>query len=405
MAGTPRAEREYDLVVYGATGFTGRQAAATIARRAPELRWCIAGRSAEKLEALREELELGQVPVEVADALDEAAVDALVARARVFLTTAGPYAKYGNAIVASCVAHGTDYVDITGETPWVRELMDRHQEEALRTGAKVVPFCGFDSVPSDLMAWFLVRELRQQGTGTRLVRAVHTSRGGFNGGTLATAWNMAETGMDRKMADRTILNPPEARRTEPPPRKDPRSSEYIEELGTWTVPFFMGPVNSRVVRRSAALSARWGEPWGEAFDYEERMGVGGGLQARLVTGVLGLGVGMMGTSLGRAVLKPFIPAPGEGPSEETMDNGFTKVKAVAHGEDGSLVRGRLLFQGDPGNRATVAMLCECALSLVQDREALPGGAERAGFLTPTTAFGEVLLRRLREVGFVVERAD
>ncbi len=406
---SPRAgieDRPYDLVVYGATGFTGRQAAATIARRAPGIRWCMAGRNPTKLEALRSELGLGQVPLEVADALDEDAIDALVARTKVFLTTAGPYTTYGNAIVAACARHGTDYVDITGETPWVRRLLDQHQDTAQQSGAKIVPFCGFDSVPSDITAWFLVKALAERGSGTRLVRTVHRSKGGFNGGTLATAWTMAESGDDRKMADRTLLNPPEARRLEPAPRRDPRDTVFVEELGGYGVPFFMAPVNSRVVRRSAALSAQYGEAYGQAFDYEERMWGGrNGLGARATTGVLGLGVLAMGSSAGRALLKPLIPKPGEGPSEEAMDGGFTRVDGLAEADDGSTLQAKLVFHGDPGNRCTVALLCECALSLVEERDGLPGGEARTGFLTPATAFGEVLLRRMREVGFELDLVD
>ncbi len=397
--------RDYDLVVYGATGFTGRQAAATIQRSGGELRWCIAGRNQTKLEALRDELGLGQLPIEVADALDEDAIDKLVARTRVLLTTAGPYAKFGELLIAACARHGTDYVDITGETPWIRDMMDRYHAAAVATGARIVPFCGFDSVPSDIGVWFMVQQLRERGTGTVLVRGVHRSKGGFNGGTLATAMNLAETGMDRRLSDRRLLDPPETR-DGPKLRADPRAAEYSAELGRWTVPFFMGPVNSRVVRRSAALSGLWGAPYGEAFDYEERMGFGkSGLGARAFTVGLGLALGLLGAAWGRSLLKPILPKPGEGPSEETMDGGFMKVDLLAEGEDGTTLRGRLSAKGDPGNRVTVALLCACALSLVHQRDALPGGSERLGFLTPATAFGQVLLDRMRAEGMTLELTE
>jgi len=397
--------RDYDLVVYGATGFTGRQAAATIQRSGGDIRWCIAGRNQGKLEALRDELGLGQLPIEVADALDEDAISALVARTRVLLTTAGPYAKYGESLIAACARHGTDYVDITGETPWVRDMMDRYHDTAVSTGAVIVPFCGFDSVPSDIGAWFMVQQLAERGTGTTLVRAVHRSKGGFNGGTLATAMNLAETGMDRRMRDRRLLDPPETR-DGPKLRADPRTVEFSDELGRWTVPFFMGPVNSRVVRRSAALSGLWGAPYGEGFDYEERMGLGkSGLGARTFTLGLGLSLSLMGAAWGRSLLRPMLPKPGEGPSEETMDGGFMKVDLFAEGEDGTTLQGRLAAKGDPGNRVTVALLCACALSLLHQRDALPGGPERVGFLTPATAFGQILVDRMRADGMTLELTE
>lgn len=401
--------RPYDVILYGATGFTGRQTAAWFAAHAPAgLRWAIAGRSREKLAQVASEL--GQaVDLIAADSADPASVDAMAAQTGVLLSTAGPFARLGDPVVAACVAHGVHYVDITGETPWVRRIIDRHHEEARAKAIRIVPCCGFDSVPSDLGAWMMVSALKAQGRTPRAVRSIFSAKGGFNGGTLASMLNLMGGDEQRALADPVLLNPEALRtREQRAANRDQRSAAWDPVLQRWTAPFFMAPVNTRVVRRSAALSAGWGEPWGEDFRYSESMGVGRSLSwlsATAVTGGLGLFFGLSKSSAFRAALERLGPAPGEGPSEAVMDGGWTKTRYIAEDTEGGLLQGEFFSPGDPGNRVTVAILCSAAVALVEGAQHLPGGAGRGGVLTPATALGTPLLDRLRAAGMRWEVAS
>lgn len=391
---------EFDLLVVGATGFTGRQAAAYLARHAPAgLRWALVARDGERLSAVRERLGAQQAdrPCLVVDSLDEAAVRAMVGRTRVVLTTVGPYAQYGEPLLAACAEAGTHYVDITGETAWVRRMIDRHDEAARRSGARVVPFCGFDSVPADLGTWMLAQHQRQQGGAPlALVQGLYRARGGFNGGTLASALGMAETGDGRLLARPDLLDAPGAARDHP---RDQRAPVFVPEAKTWTAPFFMEAVNTRVVRRSASLLAGGPADYGADFRYREGIRTGPGLTGRWTatafTGSLAAFGLLMARPWGRALVRRFAPSPGEGPDERTMDEGFFTLDLWARTTDGGALRGRVAGQGDPGNRCTVRMLCEAALTLCLEEESLPPGG---GVLTPATALAGPYLERLRAAG-------
>jgi len=237
------ARRDYDLVLYGASGFTGRQAVDYLARHARSLRWAIAGRDLAKLEAAREQAG-AKADVLVAESDDQSAVDAVAERTRVLASTAGPFALYGGALVDACVRHGTHYADITGETPWVRDLIDRHHLRAAADGTRIIPCCGFDSVPSDLGTWLVVRHLREHlGAGCREVKAYFRMRGGFNGGTLATALNLQESGQAARTRDPFLLNPPRRHsRAAMERNRDPVSARYDEDIDAWIGPYFMGPI-------------------------------------------------------------------------------------------------------------------------------------------------------------------
>ena len=399
-----RPDRPLDLVVLGATGFVGRQCVSYIARQAPPgLRWAVAGRDAARLEAVRGAAGASAAALRVVDTADAVAVRALAAETRLVLTTVGPYAKYGDAVLGACAQQGTDYVDITGETPWVRRMIDAHHDEAVASGARVVPFCGFDSVPSDLGAWMMVDWIRRTwGQPTRSVRAAFRAKGGFNGGTLDTALTLRERGDMRKLADPFLLNPPEGRaRTATDRSADPRAPLTDPVLGA-VAPFFMAPINTRVVRRSHALFAARGEDYGADFAYQEYMRApGGALGGWAMTVGLGALVGLAGAPWGRTLLRAVAPKPGEGPSEAQMDGGGFSAQLVAEAEDGRWVRGRVASAGDPGNRVTTTIVCEAALCLLADRERLP---DAAGILTPATAMATPLLARLRARGmtFAVE---
>ena len=401
--------KHWDIVVYGATGFTGRQAARYLARRLgadTDVRWAIGGRNREKLEALHHSLPSG-VGLVVADAKDQTAIDALVAGTRVVLTTAGPYALYGEPLVTACAHQGVDYVDITGETAHVRRLIDRYHDTAAGSGAKIVPFCGFDSVPSDLGVLLLVEHFRGRGLGTREVKGFFRAVGGLNGGTAASMLEMWRHPNDvRAMEDPLLLNPHDQRRADAAlANRDPAWPVHDPDLGRWVAPFFMGPVNTRVVRRSRALAAAMQADYGPHFSYQEFWDLGGPVPLLAATGVaFGLAMSQMFSRLPASAdfVARFVPAPGEGPTEATMDNGYFRALFVGTADDTTKAWAEIADRGDPGNRVTVKILCEAALALALARDRLPGGAARAGLLTPATGLGMVLVERLRAAGMTLD---
>lgn len=394
--------RAYDVILYGASGFVGRQTVAYFAAHGARLRWALAGRNYDKLVAARRAAGPGavQAGIVVADAADEPALTALAADARVVLSTAGPFALYGSKLVAACVAQRTHYVDITGETPWVRGLIDRHHAQAAAEGTRIIPCCGFDSVPSDLGAWTLVRHFQALGEASADVKASFSLRGGFNGGTLASALNTFDTGQSAALADPWLLNPAGARPLSRPDDADPMAPHRDADFKAWVGPFFMGPVNTRVVRRSAALLG-----YGPDFHYQEYLRFGTGAGAALTAA--GFSAGMSATQAAlkfgpvRALARKLAPAPGQGPSEDSMNRGGFRCELVGHGVRGTVARAKVAANGDPGNRATTVMVCEAALALAQDTRRLPDAGSGGGVLTPASGLGEALADRLRKAGMTL----
>lgn len=403
-----RPDRPYDVVLYGASGFVGKQTVryfADYAAHHPELRWAIAGRNREKLIAVRAEVG-AHVEVLVADSQDQSAIDRIVAQTRVLLTTAGPFALYANALVDACVRFRTHYVDITGETPWVRSLIDRYHAQAAADGTRIIPCCGFDSIPSDLGSYLVVRHLQQAfDVPCQQVQAYFQAYGGFNGGTLASGFQLYDSGAADQFGDPFLLNPTDSRPGSIDPHRDPQTPVFDPDLQTWVAPFFMGPVNTRIVRRSSALYAQWQEPYGPDFTYQEYFKFEEPLswfKAMGTTAALGLFTAVLQQPPLRSLLQPWLPQPGTGPSQQTMDQGWFCCELIGKAADGRQVRGVIRDQGDPGNRATVKLICESALSLALQWEALPGGPTRGGVLTPATGLGEVLADRLRQAGMTIQ---
>ena len=367
----------FDIVVYGATGFTGRLALQLLRERAPHLAIASAGRSADKLATL-------DGPSIVADSTDPSSVEAMAAQARVVLSTAGPYGLYGDPVVDACVKQGAHYCDITGETPWVRQVIDRHHEAAMDKGLRLVPFCGYDSVPSDLCALLAVRELG----GGECTGLMKLGGGGLNGGSLASALHMAETWPRSATANPFLLDPePKISRERWAANADPTTP--IELNGAWGAPWVMGPINTRVVRRSAALL-----DYGDDFSYQEFQEHRSRHQARRWTQGLGTAVSLLGQPWGRSLIRRFGPRPGQGPTEEQMEKGFARLRVHCAG-------GQVTWsaQGDAGNRITCSILAECALMLLEDLET------PTGVVPPAVAFGLPLVERLRTRGmrFSLER--
>jgi short subunit dehydrogenase-like uncharacterized protein len=391
--------RDLDVVVFGATGFTGRLVADYLRQAAPgSLRWAIAGRNREKLEALA----LGR-PVLVGDALDPAAMREIAGRTRVVCTTAGPFARYGSELVAACAEAGTHYCDLTGEVPWMRRMIDAHHARAKASGARIVHTCGFDSIPSDIGTWATQQEfIGRFGYPARKVTALFGEQsGGFSGGTAASALEtLREADADREV--KRLLADPYALDPDPgaphPPAPDERSIGWDRHLRMFTVPFVMAAVNTRVVRRAHALA---GAPWGDGFVYREVMSTPGTVRgAAMAAGVTG-GLAALSFAMSRPALRERLarraPQPGDGPSAERRARGHWKLRLVAEGEPGDVVIYVVSDRADPGYGSTAKMLGESALCLALDPLRSPGGVQ-----TPSVAMAEPLLDRLRRAGLVFE---
>lgn len=397
------SEREFDLIVFGATGFTGTLVAEYLLERyghRNDLRWAIAGRSQEKLDALKVELGEDAATLEtiVVDSADGPALAAMARRTRVVITTVGPYALYGSALVAACVEAGTNYCDLAGEVQWIRKMIDRHHARAEETGARIVHCCGFDSIPMDMGVYFLQQEAQRRHGAfcASIALFVKATRGSASGGTLASMINIVREAREDRNVARILANPyalnPEGER-EGPDGRDQQNAAYDEDAGCWTAPFVMAGVNTRVVRRSHALA---GYPYGKEFRYREAVmtgkGPGGWLKGSGMT--LALGGLVLGISLSptrRLLQKFFLPSPGEGPGPEAREAGFFNLMQVGKLPDGTVMRTRITGDRDPGYGSTSKMLAESAVCLAKDE--LPS---RGGVLTPATAMGDALLRRLRD---------
>ena len=394
-------DREFDVIVLGATGFTGRLVAEYLVAQygiGGELRWAAAARSQSKLDALKSELGQPDLPVIIANSLDEASMQELAKRTKVVLTTVGPYAKYGTELVAACVANGTHYCDLAGEVQWIRRMIDAHHEAAQKSGAKIVHCCGFDSIPMDIGAWFLQQEAhKRHGKYCESISmTVKAMKGGASGGTLASMMNiMREARADREVA-RVLARPyslnPAGEQTGPD-KGDQRGVRYDEQAGSWTAPFVMATVNTRVVRRTHALL---GYPWGESFRYNEAIqtsdGVAGWIKAATVTGGLGTFITLASFGGTRNLLERFVLAkPGEGPDKKARETGFFNLRQVGELQDGTTIRGRVTGDRDPGYGSTSKMLAESAVCLAFDDHGSEGGV-----LTPAAAMAEPLIERLRE---------
>ena len=403
------AERDLDVVLYGATGFVGKLTARYLAEHAPEgARIGLGGRSEAKLAQVRGEhgSRAADWPLLVADSQDATAIAALARRARVVATTVGPYQKYGFPLVEACAAAGTHYADLTGELLFMREVIDRFDAPARESGAKIVHNCGFDSIPSDLGVLALHRAVQRDGAGeledTTFV--VERLSGGLSGGTLDSLRGQLDE-MRRDPAKRKIAGDPYAlspdRAAEPDLGKERelQSVERNEELG-WLAPFVMAGINTRVVRRSNALQ---GHAYGSRFRYREVMSAGSGPLAPARAGaiVAALGGLVAGMSFGptRKLLDKVLPSPGEGPSEKTQQRGFYEIAIHGRTTSGRRFVSRVVQKGDPGYAATALLLGESALCLALDADRLPQGG---GVLTPATAMGDVLIERLRVSGVTID---
>jgi short subunit dehydrogenase-like uncharacterized protein len=388
---------KFDIVVYGATGFTGQLVAEYLTQRYKSdhsLKWAMAGRSLGKLKSVRDAIGApGNTELIVADASDPASLKAMAERTMSVITTVGPYQLYGEELLAACVATGTDYFDLCGEPIWMRQMIDKYEAAAKESGARIVFSCGFDSVPFELGAFFVQEEAKRMfgAPASRVKGRVRDMRGTLSGGTAASAKATFDA-VAKDISLITILNDPFALTPGFTGPKQPKGNRSLleEDLQSWAAPFTMALINTRNVHRSNMLM---GFPYGQDFVYDEMVLTGPGekgeANAKLV----------MAANAGKT--GPDAPKPGEGPSKEERENGLFDLLYIAIAPDGRMVRAGVTGDRDPGYGSTSKMISECAICMLRDATDVA-----AGFWTPGAAMQHKLIKRLVEnagLTFAVEK--
>jgi short subunit dehydrogenase-like uncharacterized protein len=376
----PSTPREFDIIVYGATGYTGRLVAEYLKDKTG-LKWAMAGRSLSKLEEVRDLIgAAADTALIVADASDPATLDAMVKRTKVVLTTVGPYQLYGNELVTACVANGTDYTDLCGEPAWMRQKIDQHDAAAKASGARIVFSAGFDSIPFDLGVLMLQKHCKETfgAPAPRVKGRVRAMKGTFSGGTAASLKaTMAAAAKDRAIIG--YLTNPFSLSADfaGPPQPAGNKPEYDESLGSWATSFVMAPINTKNVHRTNHLLEH---AYGADFVYDEMMLTGPGEQGEAIAKHVA-STPMMGGA--------DDPKPGEGPTKEERETGFYDVLFVAEYPDGRTARFSVKGDRDPGYGSTSKMISETAIALC----AIEGAG---GVTTPGAALGEHLVDRLQK---------
>src|ERR1700722_16869242 len=418
------AEREFDLVLYGATGFVGKLTAEYLARTGAGVRIALAGRSTDRLRAVRDTLGDGAAdwPLLGAEASEPSTLTSMAERTRVVVTTVGPYAKYGLPLVEACAAAGTDYADLCGEAYFIRNTIDLFHKQAVDTGARIVHACGFDSIPSDLTVYALYRKAVEDGTGEHEHReelgettfVLRGFSGGFSGGTVASGVELFQTASTDPDV-RRLLGDPYSLSTDRGAESDlgaqpdlpwRRGGTIAPELaGLWTAGFLMAPSNTRIVRRSNALQD-WA--YGRRLRYSEAMSLGSSIAAPVtsagLTGALhatfGLGSRFFRV-LPRRLVERVLPKPGTGPSEKARERGYYKAETYTTTTSGTRYVATIAQRGDPGYKATSVLLGESGLALALDRDKL---SDLRGVLTPAAAMGDALRARFPKCGVSLHTA-
>lgn len=416
-------DKHFDIILWGATGFTGKLVAEYLATNfgvGKELRWAIAGRNSKKLESVRQELtqithRAASLPLLVGDSHDLDSLKAIAREAKVICSTVGPYFEYGVLLVQACIEEGADYCDLTGETPFIRRIIDSYEDQAIAAKRKIVHCCGFDSIPSDMGCW-MIQEHAINHVGVPCEDVAFyagKTKGGLSGGTVASMVGMIEQSVSDKSIRRILGNPyalnPKGtwRGTD---GSDQQSVVWDSDLSCWTGPFIMAGINTRVVRRTNALLDR---KYGDGFRYREVMTFPKGMKGRTRAETMRLGLGafvaMVALGPTRSLLKKtLLPAPGEGPSREEREAGYFNISLIGKGTKSNgerfEVRGHVYGDKDPGYAGTARMLAEAAVCLALEHERLP---DTFGILTPASAMGNPLLNRLRDSGmeFRIEQSS
>jgi short subunit dehydrogenase-like uncharacterized protein len=392
------ADKKFDIIVYGATSFVGQIITRYMHEQFADgsIVWAIAGRSLSKLQQVSDAIGLSGVEIIVADAADEGALRQMCAQTTVVMSTVGPYALYGDLLVEVCATTGTHYCDLTGEPQWIRKMQLRHEADAIKSGARIVHCCGFDSIPSDLGVHFLQSNASEQfgQTCARIDMRVVSMKGGASGGTIASMINMvkeavSDADLRRELQDPYSLCPQNHQFTVTQPEV---KIAYDAVAGGWITPFIMAGINTRVVHRSNALS---NNSYGLEFKYEEAVVTGKGSSGKRKAKVAHWGVNALMFGLAVPPIRwlleaAVLPKPGEGPSEKAQLEGQFDIVFFGSTAQGETIQCRVTGDRDPGYGSTAKMLSQAAACLAKD---VPDGVP-GGFWTPATILGDKLIKRL-----------
>ena len=390
------AQKKLDLVIWGATGFTGKLVCEYITNsyNSKDLNWTIAGRNEEKLLKLKNRLNIKN-SILIGNSNDKSSLEKICSKTKVICSTVGPYALYGTNLIHACVKMKTNYCDITGETQWIRKIIDTFHEKAKKQKIKIVNSCGFDSIPSDMGVYFCQSNYYKENGeyANEINMRVAGSRGGFSGGTYNSLTNVIHEASLNKSV-RKILNNPYGlnpiNEQSGPDKKDLKSVEYDNEAKSWIAPFVMAGINTKIVRRSNALL---NYKYGNSFLYSEAVLVGNGILGKII-GYLSLIPILMVIQKKGSVIKKivdlFVPKAGEGPSKKQRENGFFSLKFF-FGNNRQRYLAKVTGDMDPGYGSTSKMLAECAICLALDDTL----NENYGVITPSVAFEENILERLQ----------
>ena len=376
------SNKNFDVVIYGASGFTGKLVAEYMHKQYGQdesISWAIAGRSKEKLTAVKEAIGISHdVPLLIVDSNNESSIADMAQQTKCVLTTVGPYQLYGLNIIKQCVMHGTDYVDLCGEPGWMHEMINEYSAQAQETGSRIVFSCGFDSIPFDLGVYFLQKEvISQHGKPALNIRGrVRAMNGEFSGGTAASL-GATMASLKKKPELFEVLANPFALSNGYVGPEQPRDNKplFDEKLETWVAPFFMAPINTKNIHRSNALM---GHMYGENFCYNEMWIQGSGEEGKAAADFV-------------SKMNPLAdaPEPGKGPSRESIENGNYDVLFCADLDDGSVMHASVKGDLDPGYGSTSKMIAESAICLIKECSNLDGG-----IYTPAPSMGENLIARL-----------
>ena len=389
-------QKKLDLVIWGATGFTGQLVCEYITNSysSKDLNWTIAGRNEEKLLKLKNRLNIKN-SILIGNSNDKSSLEKICGKTKVICSTVGPYALYGTNLIHACIKMKTNYCDISGETQWIRKIIDTFHEKAKKQKIKIINSCGFDSIPSDVGVYFCQSNYyKENGVyANEINMRVAGSRGGFSGGTYNSLTNVIHEASLNKSV-RKILNNPYGlnpiNEQSGPDKKDLKSVEYDNEAKSWIAPFVMAGINTKIVRRSNALL---NYKYGNSFLYSEAVLVGNGILGKII-GYLSLIPILMVIQKKGSVIKKiidlFVPKAGEGPSKKQRENGFFSLKFF-FGNNRQRYLAKVIGDMDPGYGSTSKMLAECAICLALDDTL----NENYGVITPSVAFEENILERLQ----------
>ncbi|CAI8361666.1 MAG: saccharopine dehydrogenase [Flavobacteriales bacterium] len=384
--------REYDIIIWGASGFTGRLVAEYLYKNynAKDLNWAIAGRDELKLSSIREKFLDNTIPIVLADSFNENSLNDIVKKTKVVCSTVGPYAKYGSLLVKSCVKNKTHYCDLAGEAQWIRKMIDLYHKEAITNQVKIVNSCGFDSIPSDMGVYFIYKNILKKNLSIKM--RVTGAKGGYSGGTYASMQNIIKEASINKEIRRNLTNPyglnPIGEQSGMD-KSDLRSVIYDSKIKTWISPFLMAGINTKIVRRSNALS---NYNYGKEFKYDEAVMTGTGFKGRLKGIILSIPLIFLSAKPGSLFNKIFnflSPKPGKGPNKKERESGYFSLRFYVFQENNDFSIYKVTGDKDPGYGSTSKMLAESAVCLAKDEL-----NNNFGILTPSIAMSDSLLDRL-----------